>query len=77
MVRWASRCGCRSASGEANALLSSDPRALAEWERDLYQPAGTQQSTSSEGTAAEVPAGEASVADAGEVAVAADEAPTA
>src|SRR5262249_24343324 len=47
---------------------------LAEWERDLYQPAGTQQSDSSPQTAAEVPAGEPSAADAGQVAVAVDEA---
>jgi small subunit ribosomal protein S2 len=63
------------AKPEPGTVAAGEP--LPEWERDLYQPAGTQQSTSSDETAAEVPAGEPSVADAGEVATAVDAAPTA
>ncbi|HEY7049630.1 MAG TPA: 30S ribosomal protein S2 [Jatrophihabitantaceae bacterium] len=53
-------------------LAADEP--LAEWERDLYQPAGVQQSDSSPQTAAEAPAGDASGGDAGELAEAIDQA---
>jgi small subunit ribosomal protein S2 len=62
----------RDEKPEPGQLAADEP--LAEWERDLYQPAGTQQSDSSPQTAAEVPAGDASGEDAGELAVAVDEA---
>jgi small subunit ribosomal protein S2 len=62
----------RDVKPEPGAIGSDEP--LAEWERDLYQPAGTQQSDSSPQTAAEVPAGEPSAADAGDVAQAIDQA---
>jgi small subunit ribosomal protein S2 len=65
----------RDEKPEPGQLGADEP--LPEWERDLYQPAGTQQSTSSDQTAAEVPVGEPSVADAGDVAAAVDTAPTA
>ncbi|MHA3703560.1 30S ribosomal protein S2 [Jatrophihabitans sp. YIM 134969] len=62
------------AASQANAGRASetDPGAAAEplpeWERDLLQPAGAQESDSAPQTAAEVPAGAPSVADAGAVA---------
>jgi small subunit ribosomal protein S2 len=62
----------RDEKPEPGQLAADEP--LAEWERDLYQPAGIQQSDSSPQTAAEVPAGDASGEDAGELAVAVDEA---
>ena len=46
---------------------------LAEWERDLLQPAGTQQSDSSIETASELPHGDVTGEDAGELAEAQDE----
>jgi small subunit ribosomal protein S2 len=59
---------------EAGRVASDEP--LAAWERDLLQPAGTQQSDSSTETAAEVPAGDVSGEHAGELAENQDEAPT-
>ncbi|HEY3717494.1 MAG TPA: 30S ribosomal protein S2 [Jatrophihabitantaceae bacterium] len=63
----------RDEKPEPGGQLAAD-EPLAEWERDLYQPAGTQQSDSSPQTAAEAPLGDASGGDAGAVAVAIDEA---
>ncbi len=60
----------RDEKPEPGQLGTDEP--LPEWERDLLEPAGTQQSTCSDQTAAEVPAGEPSVADAGVVAETAD-----
>jgi small subunit ribosomal protein S2 len=65
----------RDEKPEAGVLAVDEP--LAAWEQDLYQPAGTQQSSSSDATAGEVPAGDVSGADAGAVATATDAAPTA
>ena len=62
----------RDEKPEPGGQLAAD-EPLAEWERDLYQPAGTQQSDSSPQTAAEAPLGDASGGDAGAVAVAIDE----
>ena len=47
---------------------------MPEWERDLLQPAGSQQSATSPQTAAETPQGDASGGAAGDVATALDEA---
>jgi small subunit ribosomal protein S2 len=62
----------RDEKPEPGQLAADEP--LAEWERDLYQPAGIQQSDSSPQTGAEVPAGDVADEDAGDVAVAVDEA---
>jgi small subunit ribosomal protein S2 len=61
----------RDEKPEAGRVASDEP--LAEWERDLLQPAGTQQSDSSVDTANEVPHGDVSAEDAGELAEAQDE----
>jgi small subunit ribosomal protein S2 len=61
----------RDEKPEAGRVASDEP--LAEWERDLLQPAGIQQSDSSIDTATEVPHGDVSAEDAGELAEAQDE----
>jgi hypothetical protein len=52
-------------------VASDEP--LAEWERDLLQPAGSQQSDSAVETSRDVPLGDISAEDAGELAEAQDE----
>ena len=61
----------RDEKPEAGRVASDEP--LAEWERDLLQPAGIQQSDSSVDTVTEVPHGDVSAEDAGELAEAQDE----
>jgi small subunit ribosomal protein S2 len=63
----------RDEKPEARQIGADEP--LAEWERDLYTPAGQQQSDSAPQTEAELQAvaGDVSGGDAGELAVAADE----
>ena len=61
----------RDEKPEAGRVASDEP--LAEWERDLLQPAGTQQSDSSIETASELPHGDVTGEDAGELAEAQDE----
>jgi small subunit ribosomal protein S2 len=55
---------------EPGRVAADEP--LPEWERDLLQPAGTQQSDSAEQTALEVPAGDTSGSDAADVAAVAE-----
>jgi small subunit ribosomal protein S2 len=62
----------RDEKPEPGRVAGDEP--LAEWERELLQPAGTQQSDSSPQTAAEAPLGDATGGDAGELATAIDEA---
>ncbi len=66
----------RDEKPEPGRVAADEP--LPEWERDLLQPAGTQQSDSSEQSATEVPLGDTAGADAAEVAVVAEtaDAPT-
>ena len=68
------------AQASAGRTSDVDPGAAAEplpeWERDLLQPAGAQESDSSPATVAEVPAGAPDQAPAGEVAEAAEDANT-
>jgi small subunit ribosomal protein S2 len=64
----------RDEKPEAGRVASDEP--LAEWERDLLQPAGTQQSDSSTETASELPHGDVTGEDAGELAEAQDETPS-
>jgi small subunit ribosomal protein S2 len=64
----------RDEKPEPGRLAADEP--LPEWERDLYQPSGTQESTSSPQTSAEVPAGDVSGDAAGALASAVDQAPT-
>jgi small subunit ribosomal protein S2 len=65
------RSGGGAGDDKPEGVAADEP--LAEWERDLYQPAGTQQSDSSPQTAAEAPLGDNSGGEAGAVAVAIDE----
>ena len=60
----------RDEKPEPGRVAADEP--LPEWERDLLQPAGTQQSDSSEQSATEVPLGDTAGADAAEVAEAAE-----
>ncbi|HEX9231105.1 MAG TPA: 30S ribosomal protein S2 [Jatrophihabitantaceae bacterium] len=62
----------RDEKPEPGRVAGDEP--LAEWERELLQPAGSQQSDTSPQTAAEAPAGDATGGDAGELATAIDEA---
>ena len=66
----------RDEKPEPGRVAADEP--LPEWERDLLQPAGTQQSDSSEQSATEVPLGDTAGADAAEVAAVAEaaDAPT-
>ncbi len=66
----------RDEKPELGRVAADEP--LPEWERDLLQPAGTQQSDSSEQSATEVPLGDTAGADAAEVAAVAEaaDAPT-
>jgi small subunit ribosomal protein S2 len=61
----------RDEKPEAGRVASDEP--LAEWERDLLQPAGSQQSDSAVETSRDVPLGDISGEDAGELAEAQDE----
>jgi small subunit ribosomal protein S2 len=61
----------RDEKPEAGRVASDEP--LAEWERDLLQPAGSQQSDSAVETSLDVPLGDISAEDAGELAEAQDE----
>ncbi|MEP6599781.1 MAG: 30S ribosomal protein S2 [Actinomycetota bacterium] len=61
----------RDEKPEPGRVAADEP--LAAWEQDLLQPAGTQQSDSSPQTAAEIPAGDTSGGDAGELAQTVDE----
>lgn len=56
----------RDEKPEPGQLAVDEP--LTEWEKDLYKPAGTQQSTSAEQAVTEVPVGNVTAADAGALA---------
>ena len=64
------RSAGRGRDDESGAVPDAEP--LAEWERELLAPAGEQQSTGSEQTAAEVPAGDVSGAAAEDTAAVAE-----